>query len=273
MAGPALSLHTRSQALDQTLASLPGTTKTVQVTASLSDFTGPLVENGMAVPQNMSRGELAESTRELAHGFATLPLPLAPGAWSGLNTKEFVVSGAGPRTQTGAPPKLEVLYRGPLTSNAQVVAGTYASASVPAGMLAVAATTQMAARYGLHPGSRLAVATPSGPVRLFVTAILRESAPARHSGRRTRPRARRRSMQLTARASRTGSGGVFADPDQFGRDAGRVRRARPGAELGIPARRRRRDRGPGAGAGQRPQPRGHGHARADRDRWRPARTR
>ena len=125
----------------------------MQVTAGLTDFTSPLVENGIGVPQSMSRGELTESTRELAHGFAALPLPLAPGQWSGLNTKQFVVSGAGPRTQTGAPPKLEVLYRDSLTSNAQVVAGTYAGTPVPAGTLAVAATTQMAARYGLHPGA------------------------------------------------------------------------------------------------------------------------
>ena len=109
LAGPALSLHTRSQALDQTLASLPGTSKAVQVTAALSDFTGPLAENGTGAPLNMSRSELTESTRELGRGFAALPLPLAPGAWSGLNTKPFVVSGAGPRTQTGLPPKLEVL--------------------------------------------------------------------------------------------------------------------------------------------------------------------
>ncbi len=216
VAGPALSLHTRSQALDQTLARLAGTTKAVQVTASLGDFTGPLAENGIGVPQNISRGELTESTRELAHGFATLPLPLASGAWSGLNTKEFVVSGAGPRTQTGAPPKLEVLYRGPLTSNAQVVAGTYASASVPAGMLAVAATTQMAARYGLHPGTRLAVATAAGPVKLFVTAILRESAPGSTFWTQDPTAGTPSFVQLTVASIPFWVGGVFADPDQFG---------------------------------------------------------
>ena len=34
LAGPALSLHTRTQALHQTLAGYPATTKTVQVTGS-----------------------------------------------------------------------------------------------------------------------------------------------------------------------------------------------------------------------------------------------
>ena len=42
LAGPALSQHTRTQALHQTLAGLSATTKTVQVTASWSDFTGSL---------------------------------------------------------------------------------------------------------------------------------------------------------------------------------------------------------------------------------------
>ena len=39
MAGPALSLHTRTQALHQTLAELTSTTKTVQVSADWGDFT------------------------------------------------------------------------------------------------------------------------------------------------------------------------------------------------------------------------------------------
>ena len=81
-------------------------------------------------------------------------------------------------------------------------------------MVAVAATTQMAARFGLHPGSRLSVATSSGPVRLFVTAIVRERAPARPSGRRTRSRAPRRSSSPAATLP-FWVGGVFADPDQL----------------------------------------------------------
>ena len=40
----------------------------------------------------------------------------------------------------------------------------------------MAATTQTAARFGLHPGSRLTLATQTGPVTLFVTAIVRERA-------------------------------------------------------------------------------------------------
>ena len=39
MAGPAISLHTRTEALHQTLAGLAPTTKAVQVSANWSDFT------------------------------------------------------------------------------------------------------------------------------------------------------------------------------------------------------------------------------------------
>ncbi len=177
MAGPALSLHTQSQALHQTLAGQSSTTKTVQVSSTWGNFTGPLVDSGTRPSPNLTESELAQTTREIGGGLAALRLPLAAGQWAGLSTKLFVVSGAGPGAQAERPARLEVVYRDPLTSNAQLEAGTYASAAVPAGMLAVAATAQMAARFGLHPGTRLSVATPSGPVWLFVTAILRERAP------------------------------------------------------------------------------------------------
>ncbi len=215
LAGPALSQHTRTLALHQTLADLTATTKTVQVTANWSDFTGTPVQNGVGTSQNMPRGELGATTREMGDGFAALGLPLAAGQWADLSTHLFVVSGAGPRTQTGAPPKLEVLYRDPLTSNAQVTAGAYAGVAVPAGMVAVAATTQMAARFGLHPGSRLSVATSTGPVRLFVTAIVRERAPGSTFWAQDPIAGTPALQQLTAATIPFWVGGVFADPDQL----------------------------------------------------------
>ncbi len=42
MAGPAISLHTRTEALHQTLARLAPTTKTVQVSANWSNFASAL---------------------------------------------------------------------------------------------------------------------------------------------------------------------------------------------------------------------------------------
>ena len=76
------------------------------------------------------------------------------------------------------PPRLEVVYRDPLTANAQLVTGTYATAGVPAGAVGVAVTTQTAARFGLHPGSRLQLTAPSSLVTLDVTAIITERGAA-----------------------------------------------------------------------------------------------
>jgi putative ABC transport system permease protein len=216
LAGPALSEHTRTQALHQTLAGLSATTKTVQVGANWGDFTGPLVQNGVGNSQNITTGEFGQATREIGGGLAALGLPLAAGQWAGLSTNLFVVaSGAGPRTQTGLPPKLEVLYRDPLTSNAQLMAGAYAGTAVPAGMLAVAATMQTAARFGLHPGSRLSVATPSGPVGLFVTAIVRERGPGSTFWTQDSTAGTPALQQLKATDIPFWVGGVFADPGQL----------------------------------------------------------
>jgi putative ABC transport system permease protein len=169
MAGPALSLHTQSQALHQTLAGLAATTDAVQVTAQFQDFgsgRGLQIMNGSA-------------TREIGQGFSALRLPLAAGSeWEGLSTGLLTISGAGPRANAALPPQLEVFYRDPLPSNARLTAGTYATARVPAGAVGVVATTQMAYRFGLHPGSRLSLGTTSGTVWLYVTGIVAERAPA-----------------------------------------------------------------------------------------------
>jgi len=182
MAGPALSLHTRTQALQQTMAGVSNTTKAVQVSDDWEDFTSPLNSNtafeGIGEGKDLDLSTLSLATSEMGRGFAATPLPLGPGQWASLTSNTLTVSGAGPRAQAGAPPKLEVTYRDPLTSNARVVAGSYASpAGLPRGTLGVTATQQTAARYGLHPGSRLTMAVQGGVlVKLYVTAILAERA-------------------------------------------------------------------------------------------------
>ena len=178
LAGPALSLHTRTEALHQTLAGLSATAKTVQATAPWDEFTSP-AGAFLGTQRDMTAGEFSTTTREMGRGLSALPLTLAAGAWAGLTTNLFgVTSGAAATAQAQAPPKLEVVYRDALTSNTRVVAGTYASTAAPAGALAVAVTTQIAARFGVHPGSRMQVQTVLGPVTLFVTATLAERAPA-----------------------------------------------------------------------------------------------
>ncbi|MGH3149898.1 MAG: hypothetical protein ACRDOB_04090, partial [Streptosporangiaceae bacterium] len=77
-------------------------------------------------------------------------------------------------------------YRDQLASYIQVLAGRVSGAVVPAGALGVSVTEQTAARYGLHPGSRVDLSVPAGPVVLLVTAVVRERDPASGFGRRTR---------------------------------------------------------------------------------------
>jgi hypothetical protein len=113
MAGPALSLHTRSQALHQTLAGLATITKTVQVSGVLSDFLNTLGQapDGGPIP-NLTEPQLTQSTSEIGHGLAATPLPLATGAWAGLSAKSLAVaSRVAPAAMAGAalPPRLEVV--------------------------------------------------------------------------------------------------------------------------------------------------------------------
>ncbi|MGH3226720.1 MAG: hypothetical protein ACRDPY_49930, partial [Streptosporangiaceae bacterium] len=177
LAGPALSLHTRTEALHQTLAGLSATTKTVQASGSWDEFTSP-AGAFLGTRRDMTASEFTAATREMGRGLSALPLTLAAGAWAGLTTNLFqVTSGAAASAQAQAPPKLEVVYRDTLTGNTRVVAGTYASTGAPAGALAVAVTRQIATRFGVHPGSRMQVQTVLGPVTLFVTAIVAERAP------------------------------------------------------------------------------------------------
>ena len=239
LAGPALSLHTRTQALDQTLAAVGGA-KTVQVSDDWGDFTGPLAQTGESSP-NLTETQLTESTSEIGRSLAATPLPLAAGAWAGLSTNKplVVTSGAAATAQAGAPPRLEVVYRDPLTSNARLVAGMYATTAVPAGVpgtVPVTVTTQTAARFGLHPGSRLQLTTPTGAVTLVVTAILRSAPPARPSGPRTPPPVRHRSSprpRPRRRAAVLGGRGLRG-PWRAGRHAERAERARPGDAVGVP---------------------------------------
>src|SRR5580698_7844844 len=211
LAGPALSLHTRTQALHQTLAGLGTPTKAIGVSGDWATFTGPLVQYGFGSKHYVTPAGLAAMTREMSRGFAASGVPLAPGQWAGLTTNPVRVYGAGPRAQAGAPPRLELIYRDTLTANARVTAGSYASAAVPAGAIAVAATTQMAARFGLHPGSLLSLATVDGPVKLDVTAILAERDPGSTFW----------AQDLIAGTPELNTptpywvGGVFADPGQL----------------------------------------------------------
>jgi putative ABC transport system permease protein len=216
MAGPAISLHTRSEALHQTLTGLAPTTKAVQVSASRNDFVSSL--NGIA---NSSQPDLSASTfaaaaQQVRASLAATPLPLGPGAWAGLSSNAFAVAaGAPPRSFIGStPPKLEVLYRDRLMSNAELVAGSLTGPAEPSGTVAVAATPQTAARFALHPGSRLTLATAGAAVTLVVTAIVRQQGSGSTFWQQD-PIAGVPSLAQPPKAAPYWVGGLLADPDQL----------------------------------------------------------
>ena len=183
MTGPAVSLRTRTQALSQTLAATSPIIKTVQVDAPWNQFTASVNTGnsgyfGFGAVGEPDAGQLAATQREIGRGLAKLPVPLAAGAWAGLASHLLTVAaGAGPRAFTGTPPQMELVYRNALPANATLVAGSYAHGALPRGALAGAVTTQMAARFGLRPGSRVVLTIPTGPVKIVITAIVRMRGP------------------------------------------------------------------------------------------------
>jgi putative ABC transport system permease protein len=216
LAGPALSLHTRTEALRHTVTGLATLDKTVQMTAGWSDFTNP---NGFSLnpgQQGLAPADLSASVSELSAGLAGMQLPLAGGAWASVTTGVLSsnLSASPPGGAPGAiPVSLEVAYRDPLAGHAQVVAGSYAG-KVPAGAVGVAATTQTAALLRLHPGSRLRLSGAGVRSTVVVTAIVAERAPG-STFWTLDPTVTAPSFTSPADSSPFWAGGLFADPGQL----------------------------------------------------------
>jgi putative ABC transport system permease protein len=220
MAGPALSLHARSQALHQTMAKLAPTVKTVQITANWTNFVDSLIsfnggnQNVAVADQNLTASQLARTTQEIETSLAGLPLPLASGTWDGLSAPPApVTAGAAPSAVlNGKQPKIEVLYRDQFTSNAGLAAGSYSAPREPTGTIAVAVTPPTAARFGVRPGSRLTLDSSTGTITLVVTAIVRPQAGGSTFWTQD-PLASQPSLVGNGRPY--WAGGFFADPGQL----------------------------------------------------------
>jgi putative ABC transport system permease protein len=169
LAGPAQSLRAETQALRNTMTGLSPLVKVISADTDWQDFTQQLSPGSTS---RLSARDLNSATAALTRGYRRAGLPVGSGAWAGLTAPLYkVLSGAGPRTFTDAPPRLAVLGRPTLASHARLTAGSL-TASVPAGALPCAASTATAARYGLHPGSRLVLDAPTGPVTLAITGVV-----------------------------------------------------------------------------------------------------
>ncbi|HEY3975972.1 MAG TPA: FtsX-like permease family protein [Streptosporangiaceae bacterium] len=131
--------------------------------------------------RTVQASSFAAARTGLAANLARAGLPLAPRGtdWAGLATGLMPVTGAArPLYSSGLPPQLELLYRSGLSRYLRLAAGRLPGGAPPAGAqragrgagFEIAVTKATAARFGLHPGSR--IGTAAG-VTLVVTGIVR----------------------------------------------------------------------------------------------------
>ena len=191
------------------MAGLSPLVKVITATTDWQTFTQQL---SPGAPYYLGAADLNRATAALARGFTHAGLPVGSGAWVGLTSPLYpVMSGAGPRTNTGAPPKLAVLGRPKLASYARLTAGSF-TASVPAGAVPCAVSTATAARYGLRPGSRLVLDAPTGPVTLAITGVVAARDPTSTFWQSDGPAAPLYNKPLNAIPYWSGS--IIADPGQ-----------------------------------------------------------
>jgi putative ABC transport system permease protein len=210
LAGPAVSLRLRTEALYQTLNRAGPLGTAVDVSASWNTFSSTF---NIGTP-GFTVSSFEAATSEIAGGLAA-SLPIALSYWGGLTTGLQTVSSGSALLRSATPPMLEVIYRDPLTSNVQTAAGRVVGAAVPAGVLGVTVTEQTAARFGLHPGSRLRVSGPgSSLVALLVTAVVRERDPA-GTFWTADPLAEKPTLTELPDGMSSWEGAVFADPGQL----------------------------------------------------------
>ena len=214
VAGPRYSLHSRTRVLRQDLAVLTPVDRAVEVSVDWNSFASQVSNS---VPPALDDSQLSESRRQLAQFLTATPLPLGAGQWASLSTNPLTVTaGAPPSAEpSGVAPRLEVIYRDPLTSNVTLVAGSFPPPSSFGSTLDIAVTTATAARFGLHPGSVLKLAVDRATVPVLVTAIVRPRRPASAFWNVDAAAAAPSLNPPTQVAPPYWSGAVFADPGEF----------------------------------------------------------
>ena len=212
LAGPGVSLRVRTQALHDLVGPAGSLGTAVGVQASWTAFTSAYHTGTL---QDLSEDEFSSSTIFIGDGLAATPLPIAAGGWGGLTTGLHGVVAGTRAGAPGIPQQLEVTFRDPLTSNVQLVSGQLGTGAIPRGAVGVALTGPTAARFGLHPGSRLEVASQAGPVTLVVTAIVRERDPAASFWTADPLVAAPVLSELARDQGEVWQGAVFADPGEL----------------------------------------------------------
>ena len=221
LAGPALSLHTRTQALHQTLAGYPNTTKTVQVTASWATFSGSL-----AGPSGPGRTWTTCSPRRLNDVGSRPAGDAAPARGRRLGQPEREADPrrgrrGGQRPRPGRRPSWTAVLATATARASPASRGWWRARSAAAAFprrVGVAATTRDGRAVRDAPGQPPDAGRPVRPGhavrhrhRAGTLARLDLLAAGHDPGEGGRSSGQRLASPLY-----TGVGGVIADPDQFG---------------------------------------------------------
>jgi putative ABC transport system permease protein len=172
VAGPRLDVALRTSALRRAIAVAPSAARSVYGTIDLpgldADLGGP--------PTASSIGRVGAV---IGAKFRAASLPLAGGDWAGLMSPQVNVTAGLPPAimSTQHPPTLHLDYRAGLDGYGYLTAGRMPSAARKEGAhgaFDVAVTAAAAARYRLHPGSRIV----AGGLTLTVTGVIRSARAA-----------------------------------------------------------------------------------------------
>jgi putative ABC transport system permease protein len=176
VAGPRHDLATRTQALHQTLATLPSTDTAISGSGQLSQALEYLNDGGGgSYVTGVTPAQLRESLTQLQGVVNADGLPTAGGAWAGVTSKLSGITSPVPAKASGTkPPELEIAYRddADLSRYAPLVSGAYPSSGGGHG-IQVVITQPTAALLNLRPGSTLRIAGNSGKALVTVTGIVR----------------------------------------------------------------------------------------------------
>src|SRR5580700_5345066 len=141
LTGPAVSLHTRTEALQQTLATLGSADKAVAVSADWTSFTSEMNSSqsqfGFGHAADMTTTEVTAAESEMARGLAATPLPLAAGHWAGVSTRLITAAAGAARIgYPRNPAQMEGVYPDTLTGNAGPPAARDRHGKLAPGLLA-----------------------------------------------------------------------------------------------------------------------------------------
>jgi len=209
-AAPRKALATTAQTLRQTVAAAPSLSQSITVSAPWSSIESSL-NFGVSGSQGnklLTGNQISEITTQLHGDLNHGPVHLAPAAadWMSMTSPDATALSKLPGSGV-APVKFEVSYRQPFSQDLRLVAGRLPGPVPPAPrrvtpngnvfpvngagpqlyfypLIDVVVTSQTAARFSLHPGSRIVVSGPesafsaSRPITLEVTGIVAPRDPS-----------------------------------------------------------------------------------------------